>query len=158
MQGLAVCPASLNRRARAGLLELCRRPPSPALSAWVGSLTKEGALHGGSPSLAQVVEAACHCKILPYSYTHHHSLAQVVEAACQNATQAAREFREAVRDEADLRDTTGVELVPGGGSGRNRSMALVKAVKRGFAECAHIPEANACAAAPVRTADRASYT
>lgn len=49
---------------------------------------------------------------------------------------AAREFREAVRDEAELDDTTGVELVPGGGSGRNRSMALVNAEKHGFAECA----------------------
>lgn len=61
--------------------------------------------------------------------------AQVVETACRNAMQAAREFREAVRDEADLRDTTGVELVPGGSAGRSRSMTLVKAVKRSFAEC-----------------------
>ncbi len=76
--------------------------------------------------------------VLNPTLSHNLSPAQVVEAACQNATQAAREFREAVRDEADLRDTTGVELVPGGSSGRNRSMALVKAVKRGFAECAQI--------------------
>jgi len=106
--------------------------------------------------LAQAVEAACQSLTLPYHCAHNLSPAQVVEAACQNATQAAREFREAVRDEADLRDTTGVELVPGGGSGRNRSMALVKAVKRGFAEYAQVPEAYACAAARVRTADLAS--
>lgn len=57
----------------------------------------------------------------------------MVQAACGNAMRAAREFGEAVRDEAELADSTGVELVPGGGSGRNRSMALVKAEKRGFA-------------------------
>ena len=62
-------------------------------------------------------------------------LLQVVQAACANALRAAREFGEAVRDEAELQDSTGVELVPGGGSGRNRSMALVKAEKRGFAGC-----------------------
>ena len=61
---------------------------------------------------------------------------QAVEAACRNAVRAAREFREAVRVEAELDDTTGVELVPGGGSGRNRSMALVNAEKHGFAEWA----------------------
>lgn len=63
-------------------------------------------------------------------------LPQVVQAACSNAMRAAREFGEAVRDEAELADGTGVELVPGGGSGRNRSMALVKAEKLGFAGCA----------------------
>ena len=60
-------------------------------------------------------------------------LLQVVQAACGSALRAAREFGEAVRDEAELADSTGVEVVPGGSSGRNRSMALVKAEKRGFA-------------------------